>query len=588
MRLVGLKIRNFRNLDGTELSLNPDINFLIGENDMGKSNLLDMLETLFNRRRFLEEDFSDPEKPIEIEFSLVLNEIEKGIFEDLFDPSQNEMINGIARQESVDEDIRYFHKESEEEIPYIRFRCANYVKYDSLRTPKEELTFYKGRGVGKFLVYLVEKFTGQGTLPAMEDYIKKESLIPVVAYINSLLKKIRMFKDFLITAEVEQELTDLIYKMLTIRDSRGFQIQKIGYGVQFSVLIVLSILEKLMSLIEDKRRKECIFTKDQEKSISLILGLDEPEIHLHPYMQRGVVKYIRNILQNKDEEFSSLIKELFDLDSIDGQAIIASHSPTVLLNQYKYLVRFYRKNSIIKIVSGNNISLDEATEKHLLKNFPYIKEAFFSRCAILVEGDTEYAALPLWAEKAIGDLDDLGITVIQAGGAKSVPPISKLLNELKIRNVSIIDKDEYDRSQATYDGTLDLYVTDYKNFEQEIVENLVASKQTETLFNILQDREPSGLETRIQKTKLAQVADKYEIQATWTNKDYNFSEIHKKAKDMNLVKAMFLSWLDKKSITLGRAIGEKVEAALIPPKYKAVVQKAKKYAEQYTTDNQNT
>lgn len=588
MRLVSLKTTNFRNLDGTELSLNPDINFLIGENDMGKSNLLDMLETLFNRRRFLEEDFSDPEKPIEIEFSLVLNEIEKGILEDLFDPAQNEIINAIAKQESVDEDIRYFHKESEEEIPYVRFRCANYVKYDSLRTPKEELTFHKGRGVGKFLVYLVEKFTGQGTLPATEDYIKKESLIPVVTYINSLLKKIRMFKDFLITAEVEQELTDLIYKMLTIRDSRGFQIQKIGYGVQFSVLIVLSILEKLMSLIEDKRRKECIFTKGQQKSISLILGLDEPEIHLHPYMQRSVVKYIRNILQNKDEAFSSLIKELFDLDSIDGQAIIASHSPTVLLNQYKYLVRFYRKNSTIKIISGNDIHLDDTTEKHLLKNFVYIKEAFFSRCAILVEGDTEYAALPLWAEKVIGDLDEIGIAVIQAGGAKSVPPVSKLLNKLKIRNVSIIDKDEYDRSQAAYDGTLNLYVTDYKNFEQEIVENLIASNQTEILFNILRDREPTGLETRIQKAKLAQVAEKYEIQATWTEKDYKFSEIHKKAKDMNLVKAMFLSWLDKKSITLGRTIGEKVEASFIPQKYEAAIQKAKKYAEQYTADNQNT
>jgi putative ATP-dependent endonuclease of OLD family len=574
MKLVRLKTTNFRNLDGAEIFLDPDINFLIGENDLGKSNLLDMLEIVFNHRRFSEEDFLDAQKPIEIEFSLTLNEIEKGIFEDLFDPAQNNVINIIANQEAEDEDIRYFHKETEEEVFYTKFRCVNYVKYDSLRMPKEELTFHKGRGVGKFLVYLVEKLISQGILPAAEDYIKKESLSPVVAYINSLLTKIRLFKDFVLTAAVEEELTDLIYRILTIKDSRGFQIQKIGYGVQFSVLIVLSILEKLMSLVEDKRRKECIFTKDQEKSISLILGLDEPEIHLHPYMQRSVVKYIKNILQNKDKAFSSLTKELFDIDSIDGQAIIASHSPTVLLNQYKNIVRFYRENSMIKIISGSDIHLDESVEKHLLKNFPYIKEAFFCRCAIMVEGDTEYAALPLWAEKVIGDLDELGITVIQAGGAKSVPPVVKLLNELKIPNVSIIDKDEYNGSKTAYDQTPNLYVTDNNNFEEELVGSLIAHNQTEALFDLLQDREPSGLETRIQKTKLAQIAGKYTIKTDWPEKDYNFSEIHKKSKNMNLLKAMFLSWLDKKSITLGRAIGEKVEAAFIPAKYKSVIQKA--------------
>ena len=77
-----------------------------------------------------------------------------------------------------------------------------------------------------------------------------------------------------------------------------------------------------------KGKFEIIFEK---KSISLIIGLDEPEIHLHPYMQRSLIKYLNNVITNNNADFKTLIKELCDIDEFIGQVIVVTHSPNILL-----------------------------------------------------------------------------------------------------------------------------------------------------------------------------------------------------------------------------------------------------------------
>lgn len=55
MRICEINIKNYRNLDGEKVKLDPDINFLVGENDLGKSNFLDLLDRIFHSKRFSEE-----------------------------------------------------------------------------------------------------------------------------------------------------------------------------------------------------------------------------------------------------------------------------------------------------------------------------------------------------------------------------------------------------------------------------------------------------------------------------------------------------------------------------------------------------
>lgn len=575
MRLTKVIIKNFKNLDDIEIVLNPKFNFLIGENDLGKSNFLEMLDIIFNNRRFFEDSFTDRSNPIEVKFSILLTSIEKGIFEDFFDPNTNNLINIIAKQIDPDESIRFYHEESMEEIHFSRIKCINFLRYESVRLPKEELTFFKNRGVGKFLCYLVDKILGGDEL--IEDYIKKDSIKPIISYINDKLNKIRILKDFQLNASIGNDLTDLIYRILVIKDSKGFELQRIGHGVQFSLLIVLFILEKLMRLIEDKKRNNCIFTENNRKNISLILGLDEPEIHLHPYMQRSLMIFMDNIINNKDEQFLTLIKELYDIDQIDGQVLVVSHSPNILLNDYQYIVRFFKKDSKINICNGSSIILTQEMKKQLYKNFPYIKEAFFSRCAIIVEGDTEFGSLTVWAEKMLGNIDEFGLIIINSGGARSIPSISKLLDIMSINNVSIVDRDVYQETQQLYDSVNNLKITNKRDFEAELVENLFVNSKSELLFELIEEFDPMGLERKIEEPKINDICKKYSISITWPAKSYKFTDILKMNEDIK--KAMFISWFDiNKSILLGKYLGEKIDITYLPESYKTTIELAKQLA----------
>jgi putative ATP-dependent endonuclease of OLD family len=163
-----------------------------------------------------------------------------------------------------------------------------------------------------------------------------------------------------------------------------------------------------------------------------------------------------------------LLSDIFQIDRLLGQILVVSHSPNILLNDYRKFLRFCKDEKGHLIVkSGFDIKLDEATEKQLLKNLPYIKEAFFSKVVILVEGDTELGALPIFSERMNIDLDAFGISIIQAGGAKSIPSLMKLLDEFGIKNIGLMDRDQ----ESKYSYLIGLSFTQGQDFEEDIYES---------------------------------------------------------------------------------------------------------------------
>lgn len=55
MKIIKVKIDNFRTLNGVEVELNKLSSYLIGENNPGKSNFLEALFIVFNGKRFEEQ-----------------------------------------------------------------------------------------------------------------------------------------------------------------------------------------------------------------------------------------------------------------------------------------------------------------------------------------------------------------------------------------------------------------------------------------------------------------------------------------------------------------------------------------------------
>ena len=573
MRINKVKIKNYRNLDGIDLVLNQDVNFIVGENDLGKSNFLDLLDKVFNSK-FKEEDFDNKDEDINIDFSLVLDDNELGAFNDYFNPEDGNEINMNAQMGISDDYISYYHIESGDHIKKDQIKCANFIKYSSLRNPADELTFYRNRGVGKLLNFMIKSSYEKESSDEHSNIVNIEYIEKFVEKINDNFSKIRIFEEFGIETSVEEDPIDLISRILRIKDSKDIHITKIGHGVQFSVLIILSILEKLMNIIETRTLEKCIFESEGDKSISLILGLDEPEIHLHPYRQRNVIKYIKNLLNSEEEGFKSLIKEILGIDYINGQAIVVTHSPNILTDNYKQITRFYQKEGNINVKSGSNFNLDKQLHKTLLKYIPYVKESFFSKCTVIVEGDSECGALPIFAKKDELDLDKSGISIIQSGGFGSMIPLAKLLKHFDISNVGIMDLQEFNgNEQKIKDNKLNIYSTAYKDFEDEIYRSF----RIEDYIKFIGDYFPNNIHFfNDEAKKLGKTID-FTIPNVYKQLE-SFSKIEKYTLKKNLEKNELIFLGKNKSIIMGIDLANSVSK--IPDPYLNLLKKAKRLSDE--------
>jgi len=437
-----------------------------------------------------------------------------------------------------------------------------------LRNPAHELTFDRKRGVGKFLNHIFNRFLEAENVDDM-DFIDGDKVTKLLGFMNDILKKVKPFREFSIMASQEDDSQNVLARIVTLKDEKGLNLESSGYGVQFLSLICLTIFERLLTTSKYKRERGIFEDSDGNKYIPLLLGLDEPEIHLHPYMQRSLIRYLMNVIMNKDPDFMEVISDTFSIDRFLGQIIIGTHSPSILLSDYKQIIRFYKdtQNKIV-VKNGQEVCLGNETEKHLQKNMPYVKEAFFSKCVILVEGDTELGAFPIFAQKLEIDLDDYGISVIQAGSADSVPLLMRLVEQFGINTVAIMDKDKY---REEYKDIENLYVTDRQDFEEEVVSICLQEKKDDVLKGLIASSDTRGLHRLINPNKLNSIITKYGVPLAPAAKDCDFT-----TDDTNLLYPLFLSWLDiNKSIILGRTIAENLPKELIPAKFKDVIETAK-------------
>jgi energy-coupling factor transporter ATP-binding protein EcfA2 len=130
-----------------------------------------------------------------------------------------------------------------------------------------------------------------------------------------------------------------------------------------------------------------------------VFTLDSPELHLHPHSQRLLSRFLKE-------------------SSSQNQIILATHSPYFVdLNDVEHviLVRDLGDTSVSTQLPERYFKEDE--KKILSKNLRYEeKEFLFSRRVLLVEGQTEYGALPVIARKLGKDFDEYGVSVVSVGG----------------------------------------------------------------------------------------------------------------------------------------------------------------------------
>ena len=484
-----VEINNYRNLTGKIITFNDTLNFLIGENNIGKTNILELINICFAIGKFAETDFMDITLPIKIKFKVKYSNEEIGYFEDNFDVDDSNSITLVAMQDSVDERINYYHDTpNQTKISMATIRTMNILYYYAQRMPSKEVDFRKTSGSGKVLNYLIQHSLEQSEIQE-KDILKKTKLKNIVKNVNRQIKKINTITGDSVSAYVDTEVDKLVCRLLGLGDESGRELSSLGEGVQYAFNILLQIIEIIYDVKTTRKPEdfeERLINRDGKKLFPLFLVLDEPEVHQHPYRQRSLIRKIKALIENNNQEFLNLLKDLFDIDGLTGQIFIATHSPNILLDNYRQY-KSTGTNSQLKIVSGMNVVIDDKLYKHMLHNFIYLKEAMFSKCIIFVEGDTENGAIPVFAERMGLDMDERGIGVIKLDGADSVKRCMALYKSFGIKSIAIIDKDK----KGSYGSEPDVYFTKANDYEEDVYDNF---KLTDYLKSC---KELSGVEPYI-------------------------------------------------------------------------------------------
>lgn len=570
MKIANVKINNYRNLDGISISFNLDSNYIIGENNLGKSNLLDAFETLFNGRKFDESDYSDESKDIEILVTLELKDYEKGYFADNFSPENSNQITILYKQGINDSFPSALCINTDEIIQIKQLKKMHYVRYSSTDSPTKELKINSSNVAGKVFDGISKIYLGDENNKS--DFINTESIESFSNFVNKKLYYIKGFSQYGLKATVSEKQRDIISNLYYFTDDVR-QIETTGSGVQYVAMASLNIVSQIMDLFNRRTIKineHISIAEDGKRLLPIIVALDEPEVHLHPYLQRSLIKYYKSILENKDPDFLKLLKECFDIDGLDGQLLVVTHSPDVLVDDYRNIIRFYKENAQTNVISwkNSNIAFPASVEKQLIMKFRDLREAFYAHCVVLFEGETEFGCIPYFAEKLGISLDDNCICAIYGQGESNIPFLRQLLDYYKIPSISIYDGDVKGNRIS---GNNREYFTDEPCLEIEIIKALYDNGETELIKTIskeLNDKVDTLMDLDYVKKgfkKLNRSSERYipvKLSDVSENNKTDFCDMHS------------VWWMKTKGVLSGRIIGDYVPKESIPNCYKAALLEA--------------
>lgn len=268
---------------------------------------------------------------------------------------------------------------------------------------------------------------------------------------------------------ITPELIDLFKDTrISIDDSLPTSIDSKGHGLQRALIFAyIRAYAKIINMVENEEDIE------NPKVKNFILGIEEPELFLHPNGQRKMMKVLANI-SNSDQVITCTHSNFF-VDMFNYKDIVIvkreDNGPTFT---------FQNKRDIFE-------SEDKESQKRLKKVFRHLSmfdlsrsEMFFSKKVILVEGDTEKFMIPFWASRFAEnenqyDFSANNVCVIECGGKTNIHVFMRILSAFKIPYVVIHDVDPLEFPVDKPDKT-DKEKTELRIFrENEFIERTIDS-----------------------------------------------------------------------------------------------------------------
>lgn len=492
MYLAELTIKNFRKLRDTKLKFQPGLNVLVGPNNVGKSAVVDALRTLLagHDEPYPRLDTSDRHRPTEGEpagditfhfvFKGLSHEDEADFIPALKPCADNTMEAHIhVRYTDADQTGRFKVKRwcgNHQEVALTSDMMENLrcVYMQPLRDAAQGLRPSRNSQLARLLHLL----TDDDGRKEIDDALKKldnelqqnESIKNTHAAISSR-HGLMMGEQLAQALAVGLTATD--FQRLSARLSitvEALEIEQNGLG--FNNLIFMAVvLSELAKNLDAAYR-------------SLIV--EEPEAHLHPQLQRVLLRYLASVPKGEGEK--------------SVQLFVTSHSPNFASNsQLESLVCLVENEAGVQTFFPRDVTFKKGKREKLERYLDVTRaELFFARRVIFVEGAAELMLVDSLAKLLNLDLREYGVSLISVEGL-NFDSFLPLFGEKGLRiPVSVItDADPFDEIEIHGDvqGALN----------ETTIEDLLAEASYLEEVGVSEDEELAEAEAKKKRVKRSEV-----------------------------------------------------------------------------------
>ena len=494
MRLTDIKIENFRGIRSLRVDFDT-LTVLIGENNIGKSTVLEAIRLVLTRGggsrrefRFSEYDFhlpnadSTPQTASPISITLHFAEQHEDEWSDAITQQLSEVIQlgTDGRNHIWFQATGFFQTES----------GSFETKSEFLNNNGEYLTFKNKNTSLNLLTRLVPLFFLSALRDASQEFGQRGQ------FWGGFLKSIQLPDDR--RKQIEEMLREVNTSVIGANEGLTEVVKKIADAGRFVSLpstepVVLEAVPTrvfdMVGKIHVHLKSHCdskiplnrhgegtqslavlmlfkAFVSVNLKDVYLpestpLLVLEEPEAHLHPSAVRSLGTFLG--------------------EPMEGQIIVASHSGNLISHiPITSLRRLYLENGETKVGQVQKDLFEDWELQAIDYDIRLTKGHYlFSRCWLLVEGKTEFYLMPLLLEIMGFSQDQVSISVVEISQAKGKgEPFLKLANALGIPWIHMADGDvagqEYgDRAKKhlAVDISNRTRILPHKNIELELWHN---------------------------------------------------------------------------------------------------------------------
>lgn len=221
-----------------------------------------------------------------------------------------------------------------------------------------------------------------------------------------------------------------------------------------------------------------------------LIAVEEPENNLSPFFLSRIIQQIKDITDNPR-----------------AQAIVSSHSPSILFRVEPLDVRHFRLDLKSRTALIRTITLPdehEAEAKYVREAVRSYPELYFARFVILGEGSSEEVVIPKLAEAMHLPIDRSFVAIVPLGG-RHVNHLWRLLSNLEIPFATLLDLDAgrygggWGRIKAVCDQLIKNGISSKQVFGKEYSEAEVERKLSEFDGYLLNQNELKAWTERLQQ-----------------------------------------------------------------------------------------